>query len=456
MDYSTNTMGTHTKLMTSGSIHKNLISFAIPLSIGTLFQQLYNTADSLVVGNFVGNEALAAISSTAALIFLIVGLFQGIFVGAGVVISTLYGAQDHEGVRKAVHTSVAFALLCSILLTILGYVFAPLFLKWMGTPENVFDDANTYVRIYFLGISALVLYNAATGILQAVGDSKHPLHFLMIASVLNIALDLLLVGYFKLGIAGTAYATIFSQSVSAFLAFRLLFTTTDVVRVDIRKIRFHAKQISMILRIGVPSGIQNSVTSLANVVVQSSINLFGAVAMAGSGSFMRIQGFAFIPVTSFALALTTFTGQNLGARQLDRVKKGTQFGVVFSMILAEAIGLLLYYYAEPLIGLFSRDPAVIAIGVEKAKISTMFIMPLALSHAMAGLFRGAGKSIVPMSVMLACWCIFRVIYIKVALSILMDIRVVFWAYPITWSMSAVIFIIYYFTSDWMGSKKPVK
>ena len=195
---------------------------------------------------------------------------------------------------------------------------------------------------------------------------------------------------------------------------------------------------------------------MANVVVQSSVNLFGAVAMAGSGSFMRIQGFAFIPVTSFSLALTTFTGQNLGARQFDRVKKGTRFGVIFSMILAEAIGLLLYYYAEPLIRLFSQDPAVIAIGVQKAQISTMFIMPLALSHAMAGLFRGAGKSIVPMSVMLACWCIFRVIYLKVALSLLMDIRVVFWAYPITWSMSAIIFIIYYFTSDLMGGKKLAK
>ncbi len=445
-------MGTHAKLMTSGSIHKNLIYFAIPLSIGTLSQQLYNTADSLVVGNFVGKEALAAISSTAPLVFLTIGLFQGIFVGAGVRISILYGAQDHEGVRDAVHTSVAFALLCSLLLTVFGYIFAPLFLEWMGTPEDVFKDANTYVRIYFLGVSALVLYNAATGILQAVGDSRHPLNFLMIASVLNILLDLLFVGYFKMGIAGTAYATIFSQSVSAFLAFRLLISTNDVIRVELKKIRFHTRQLKVILRIGVPSGIQNSVTSLANVVVQSSINLFGAVAMAGSGSFMRIQGFAFIPVTSFALALTTFTGQNLGARQLERVRKGTRFGVVFSMILAEAVGLLLYYYAAPLVSLFSRDPAVIAIGVQKAQISTMFIMPLALSHVMAGLFRGAGKSMVPMTVMLACWCIFRVIYIKVALSLLMDIRVVFWAYPITWSMSAIIFIIYYFRSDWMGSR----
>lgn len=446
-------MGTHAKLMTRGSIHRNLIYFAIPVSIGTLSQQLYNTADSLVVGNFVGREALAAISSTASLVFLTIGVFQGLFVGAGVRISILYGAQDYEGLKKAVHTSVAFALLCSLFFTVFGYIFAPLFLRWMGTPGNVFVDANTYVRIYFLGVSALILYNAASGILQAVGDSRHPLYFLMTASVLNILLDLLLVGYFKLGIAGAAYATIFSQSVSAFLAFRLLFTTNDVVRVELKKIRFHTGHITKILRIGVPSGIQNSVTSLANVVVQASVNLFGAAAMAGSGSFMRIQGFAFIPVTSFALALTTFTGQNLGARQIDRVRKGTRFGVLFSMILAESVGLLLYYYAEPLLSLFSRDPAVIAVGVQKAQISTMFIMPLALSHVMAGIFRGAGKSLVPMSVMLACWCIFRVIYIKVALSVLMDIRVVFWAYPITWSMSAVIFIIYYFSIDWMGSRK---
>lgn len=445
-------MKTQAKLMTTGSIQKNIIRFALPIFLGNLLQQLYNTADSLVVGNFLGKEALAAITSCSPLIFLLIGLFQGIFVGAGVVISTFYGAGDMDSVKKSIHTSVAFGLVSGIILTLLGYFCSPIFLRWMGTPEAVFNDANTYTRIYFLGISSLVLYNMSTGILQSVGDSRHPLNFLVIAAVLNIILDILFVVVFDLGIAGTAYATIISQSVSVLLSFRLLLTTKEIFRVEIKHIRFHKHLISKILRMGIPSGIQNSVTSLANVFVQSSVNLFGATAMAGSGAFMRIQGFALIPVTSFALALTTFTGQNLGAREYIRVKRGARFGVLFAMFLAESIGLLLYYYAAPLVSLFSQDANVIAIGVEKARISSFFLFVLALSHAMAGLFRGAGKSIVPMAVMLTFWCIGRVVYIKIGLSMLMDIQVVFWAYPITWSLSAIVFVIYYFTADWMQTK----
>jgi putative MATE family efflux protein len=439
--------------MTSGSIQGNILSFAVPIFIGNLFQQLYNTTDSLVVGNFVGKEALAAITSCGPLIFLLVGLFQGIFVGAGVVISSFFGSGDLSSVRKAIHTSVAFGLFSSIILTILGYFGSPLLLHWLGTPKSVFSDANTYIRIYFLGIGALILYNTSAGILRAVGDSRHPLYFLIIASLLNIVLDLLFVAVFHLGIAGTAYATIISQSVSVIFSFRLLFTSKEIFKVEIREIRFHKNMLPKVLKIGIPSGIQNSVTSLANLVVQASINLFGATAMAGNGAFTRIQGFALIPVTSFALALTTFTGQNLGAGEYDRVKKGARFGIIFCMLLSESIGLLLYYNAATLLSFFSRDPEVIAVGIQKAQIASKFLFAVALSHTMAGIFRGAGKSIVPMAVMLSIWCIFRVLYIKIALSYLMDIRLVFWAYPITWMMSSVIFLIYYFTSGWMQDKR---
>lgn len=446
-------MGTHVKLMTKGSIQRNLLSFAIPIFLGNLFQQLYHTTDSLVVGNFVGKEALAAISSIASLTMLLVGLFQGIFVGAGVVISTSFGEGNKEEVGKAVHTSVAFGIASSIVLTILGYYLTPLILTWMQTPVEVYDDASRYVRIYFLGISTLVLYNTASGILQAVGDSKHPLYYLVVAAILNIVLDLVFVGVFHLGIAGTAYATVISQGVSAILCFRLLFTTNSLVRVRLRSITFHSYLLKRILRLGIPSGIQNSVTSFANVILQASINLFGADAMAGNGAFMRIQGFAFIPITAFALALTTFTGQNLGAREYVRVRKAARFGAIFAMLLAESIGLLLYFGAYPLISLFSRDPAVIAIGIEKAKISSFFMWALALSHVMTGIFRGAGRSIVPMSVMLAVWCVFRIIFIQVGLSLFLDVRVVFWAYPVTWTISSIIFILYYFLVDWMPQTK---
>lgn len=439
--------------MTTGSIQRNLLSFAIPIFLGNLFQQLYHTADSLVVGNFVGKESLAAISSIGSLTMLLIGLFQGIFVGAGVVISKAFGEGDKAAVQKAVHTTVALGLSGGVLLTLLGYFFAPVMLVWMQTPPSVFDDAELYIRIYFLGISTLILYNTASGILQAVGDSRHPLYFLIIASVINIVLDLVFVAVFQMGIAGTAYATIIAQAVSAILSFRLLITTNDIIKVRLRHVRFHKGYLGPILRLGIPSGIQNSVTSFANVILQSSINLFGPSAMAGNGAFMRIQGFAFIPITAFALALTTFTGQNLGAGEYERVRKGARFGVIFAMVLAETIGLLMYFGSEPLITLFSRDPEVLSFGVQKSHIASLFLWSLALSHAMTGIFRGAGRSIVPMSVMLAIWCIFRIIFIQVGLSIVMDIRVVYWAYPVTWTISAVIFVIYYFSVDWMRQTK---
>lgn len=446
-------MGTHTKLMTTGSIQRNLLSFAIPIFLGNLFQQLYHTADSLVVGNFIGKESLAAISSIGSLTMLLIGLFQGIFVGAGVVISKSFGEGDKAAVQKAVHTTVALGLSGSVLLTVLGYYFAPPILVWMQTPPSVFNDAELYIRIYFLGIGTLILYNTASGILQAVGDSRHPLYFLIVSSVINIVLDLVFVAVLGMGIAGAAYATIIAQAVSAILSFRLLFTTGDIIKVRLKHIRFHKGFLAPILRLGIPSGIQNSVTSFANVILQSSINLFGPAAMAGNGAFMRIQGFAFIPITAFALALTTFTGQNMGAGEYERVRKGARFGAVFAMVLAETIGLLMYFGSEPLIALFSRDPEVIAFGVQKSRIASLFLWALALSHAMAGIFRGAGKSIVPMSVMLAVWCIFRIIFIQVGLSIVMDIRVVYWAYPVTWTISSVIFFIYYFSVDWMRQTK---
>ncbi len=446
-------MGTHTKLMTTGSIQRNLLSFAIPIFLGNLFQQLYHTADSLVVGNFIGKESLAAISSIGSLTMLLIGLFQGIFVGAGVVISKSFGEGDKAAVQKAVHTTVALGLSGSVLLTVLGYYFAPPILVWMQTPPSVFNDAELYIRIYFLGIGTLILYNTASGILQAVGDSRHPLYFLIVSSVINIVLDLVFVAVLGMGIAGAAYATIIAQAVSAILSFRLLFTTGDIIKVRLKYIRSHKGFLAPILRLGIPSGIQNSVTSFANVILQSSINLFGPAAMAGNGAFMRIQGFAFIPITAFALALTTFTGQNMGAGEYERVRKGARFGAVFAMVLAETIGLLMYFGSEPLIALFSRDPEVIAFGVQKSHIASLFLWALALSHAMAGIFRGAGKSIVPMSVMLAVWCIFRIIFIQVGLSIVMDIRVVYWAYPVTWTISSVIFFIYYFSVDWMRQTK---
>ena len=442
-------MSSKATLMTEGSIYKQIIKFSFPILCGNIFQQLYNMVDSLVIGNFVGKESLAAVSSTSSLIFLLVGLFTGIFSGAGVVISKYFGAGDTKNIQASIHTSVAFGIISGVVMTIIGTLLAPQILKLMGTPEIVFDKAIIYVRIYFLGIITVVLYNTASGIFQAVGNSKSPLYYLITSSIVNVVLDLLFVVVFKMGIAGAAIATVIAQGVSVCLAFYNLSHTADVHRVNFKKIKIHKDMLKEILSMGIPSGVQNSVIALANVVVQSNINSFGATAVAGCGSYSKIEGFAFIPITSFALSMTTFIGQNLGSKKYERAKKGTYFGIATSTILAEIIGIIFFLAAPTLIALFNSDPQVIEYGTLQARTISPFFFLLAFSHCVAGILRGAGKSTVPMLVMLSCWCIIRVLYITIATHLIPEIYVIFWAYPLTWSLSSIIFLIYYLKSNWL-------
>lgn len=445
-------MKSNVKLMTKGPIASAILSFAIPIFISNFLQRLYQTIDSLVVGNFVGKEALAAITSIGPVTFLMVGFINGIFIGAGVVISKYFGANDIKNAKRAVHSDVALALLFCVIFTSFGYWFSPRILTWMNTPASVFDLANSYVRIYMLGSSFLILYNMSTGILQAFGNSKNPLYFLIISTIINILLDLLFVGKFGFGIKGAAYATIISECVSAILSVRLLLFTNEIYKVKIRKINFHGDIIKQILHIGIPSGIQNSVVSFSNVFLQASVNTFGAAAMAGNGSYARIQSFAFIPVAAFSMGIMTFVSQNIGAQEYDRVKKGIHFSFITAITTAEFLGIILYLSAHILLRGFSSDPEVIAFGMEKAQISTLFFFVVAYSHLMAGIFRGAGRSIVPMFVMLFFWCLVRVVYVTITLQYINKITVVFWAYPITWTLSSIVFTIYYFKVDWMRQK----
>lgn len=442
-------MSSKATLMTEGSIYKQIIKFSFPILCGNIFQQLYNMVDSLVIGNFVGKESLAAVSSTSSLIFLLVGLFTGIFSGAGVVISKYFGAGDTKNIQASIHTSVAFGIISGVVMTMMGTLLAPQILKLMGTPEIVFDKAIIYVRIYFLGIITVVLYNTASGIFQAVGNSKSPLYYLITSSIVNVVLDLLFVVVFEMGIAGAAIATVIAQGVSVCLAFYNLSHTADVHRVNFKKIKIHKDMLKEILSMGIPSGVQNSVIALANVVVQSNINSFGATAVAGCGAYSKIEGFAFIPITSFALSMTTFIGQNLGSKKYERAKKGTYFGIATSTILAEIIGLIFFLAAPTLIALFNSDPQVIEYGTLQARTIAPFFFLLAFSHCIAGILRGAGKSTVPMLVMLSCWCIIRVLYITIATHLIPEIYVIFWAYPLTWSLSSIIFLIYYLKSNWL-------
>ena len=435
--------------MTTGSIWKRMVRFAVPVFLGNLCQQLYNTVDSVIVGKFVGKQALAAVASSGNLIFMMTGFFMGLFIGAGIVIAQYFGARNYEKVRSAVHTDSAFALCCGVLLTRLGVFFTPTILTWMRTPADVLDTSILYFRLYFLGSLATILYNAGMGILQAVGDSRSPLYYLVISSVVNVALDLLFVGAMDMGVAGAAVASVISQVVSAVLCNNKLTRSDGPYRLEIKRIGFDLPLLKKITSQGVPSGVQNSIIAIANVVVQSNINTFGSDAMAGCGSYSKVEGFVFLPITAFAMALTTFIGQNLGAGQFDRAKQGARIGILCSMAMAELIGVALFFLAPYAMRLFNDDPAVVAIGVRQPHIEALFFCFLAFAHGVSAVLRGAGRAQVPMYTMLGCWCILRVSYITLALKVWPDIATIFWAYPITWSVSCVVFQIYYLKADWV-------
>ncbi|WP_294452005.1 MATE family efflux transporter [uncultured Gemmiger sp.] len=428
--------------LTEGSVAKGMLVFAIPIFFSNLFQQLYNAVDSLIVGNFLGGNALAAVGSSGSLIFLLTGFVNGVSLGAGVLIARHYGAKDSEALKRTVHTTVALGIAASVVLTVLGVLFTPQILRWMGTPEDVFVNSVVYFRVYFLGSTAVVLYNIGASILQSVGNSRSPMYYLIAASLLNVVLDLLFIGVFHFGVGAAALATIISQAASAFLAFRKLTLSREDYGVRWRQVRFHGATLRAVVAQGVPSGVQNSVISLANVIVQANINSFGAQAMAGCGAYSKIEGFAFLPVTCFSMALATFVSQNIGAAKLDRVRKGMRFGLITSPLLAEGIGLAIFGLAPLLIGAFNNEPDVIAFGVQQARTVALFYCLLAFSHCCAGILRGLGRPTIPMVIMLAIWCALRITYITVVLRLIPDIGVIFWAYPLTWSISSALFAWY--------------
>ncbi len=350
-------------LMTEGSIWRKMVYFAIPLILGNLFQQLYNTVDSIIVGNFIGSEALAAVGASSSIINLLIGFCIGASAGAGVVISQFFGAQDKEGVRKAVHTTEAIAMGAGVILTIAGIILTPWILRMMGTPADVFDQAAQYLQVYFGGIVFSVIYNMSAGILNAVGNSKRSLVYLMIAAVSNIFLDLLFVVVFRMGIVGAALATDISQLLSCIFILRFLMKTDRIYQVRLRDIRLYDHLFSRIVKIGLPTGIQNIVISFSNVIVQSSVNSFGAVAMAGFAAYIKIDGFNILPVLSIGMAATTFAGQNVGAGKYDRVKRGMYVSVGMGVAYTIVTGILLLLFAPQVIRVFSSEQDVVACGV---------------------------------------------------------------------------------------------
>ena len=377
--------------MTSGSVFRHLLNFAVPLLMGNIFQQLYNTVDTWVVGNYVSNEAFSAVGTVAPIINTLIGAFSGLASGAGVVISQYYGAGRHDRVKDAVHTAVMMTLVLSVAFTAIGIAMTPNMLRLMKTPAEVFPESRAYLNIYFSGMAGLMLYNMGAGILRAVGDSKRPFYYLVCAAVINTVLDLVFVIAFGMGVEGVAYATIIAQGISAFLTMLTLLRSESCVRVELKLIRLHKDMLLKIIKVGIPAALQMAVTAFSNIFVQSYINFFGADCMGGWTAYTKVDQLLFLPMQSIALAATTFVGQNLGKGRVDRAKQGVRTSLAMAMTVTVALSAVVITVAPSLVLFFNSKPEVISYGTLFLRRLTPFYVLCCFNQVYAGALRGAGK-----------------------------------------------------------------
>ena len=436
-------------LMTSGSIWKTILLFSLPLIFGNLLQQTYNTIDSMIVGNYVGSRALAAVGSSTPLINLLISFSQGIAVGSGILVAQSMGGENQKKMRLAVHTSIAIAIILGVIISILGYVFAPWILEKMQTPKEVMSESVSYFKIFSFGLFFNIIYNMEAGILDAVGNSKRSLLYLGIASLLDVILDFLFIKNLGLGVKGAALATNISQGVSALLALLFLIRVKEIYKVHLSKIKIHKEMAINIIKVGIPTAIQNTVISLSNVIMQSSVNVFGAFPMAGFGAFIKIDGFNILPVMSLSMAITTFAGQNYGAGKIERVKKGMWTTLIMTIIYTIISGSLLYKFAPNLIGLFTNESKVIEAGVLATKFFCPFYFLLAIMHSLAGTVRGTGKTVPPMIILLLSLCLFRILAVKFIIPYHNSIENVYRLYPISWVIGVILMVTYTLKANWI-------
>lgn len=433
----------------NGKIWKAILWFSIPMLVGNLFQQLYNTVDSYVVGNFVSSGALAAVGQSTPIINTLVGFFTGLATGAGVVIAQYFGGNHLNKMKKAIHTSIALTLILCVLFTILGIGLSKQILILIGSPDSVMAPASLYLRIYFGGISFVCIYNMGSGILRAVGDSKTPLYYLIVASIINIILDFVFVLYFHMGVAGAGWATFIAQGISALLVMIKLVFSKEIYKVEFKDISIDMPILKKIIEIGIPTALQQSIVSFSNVIVQSYINSFGANAVAGYTSYVKIDGFLQLPIQSFAMAITTFTGQNIGAHAIDRVKKGLRTTMAMTFGVTTIGVLIIYIFGEQLVGIFSSDPEVIKYGYLMARIFAAGYLTLPVIQIISGALRGVGLSNIPMYFMVGTFVFLRQIYLAIAVPLTHNIGIVFAGWPVTWVICMIGLLIYYFRAHWL-------
>ncbi|MBO4704238.1 MAG: MATE family efflux transporter [Spirochaetaceae bacterium] len=442
--YRLRTLKAPTAAITEGVIWQQLLLFFFPILFGTFFQQLYNTADAIIVGRFLGKEALSAVGGgTGTVINLLIGFFTGLSSGGTVIISQFYGAKNSRDVNRAVHTAIALSIAGGILITVLGVFYAPWMLRILGTPDEILTLAVSYTRIFFLGILPTIIYNMGAGILRAVGDSRRPFYFLIAGTILNIILDFLFIAVFKWGVEGAAFATIASQFITMVLVCRALMKSHDCYRLSIKQIRFDAQILKRIIQLGIPTGLQSVMYTLSNLIIQANVNSFGTNTIAAWAAWGKIDSLFWMTINSFGIAVTTFAGQNFGAKKLDRVRKGTKQCFVIAGIATVLLVSVFMLFGRFFYTLFTTDETVIEEGLK----ILYFMAPLFITYigieVFSGTLRGCGKTLVPTLFTCGGVCILRIVWLSVAVPLKREFFTVAAAYPISWVLTTILFFIYY-------------
>lgn len=438
--------------ITEGVIWKQLLSFFFPILLGTFFQQMYNTVDTIVVGRFVGTQALAAVGAAAPMISLLNGFFIGLSSGATVLISQFWGANDRSGVRKALHTGIGLALLLGLAITALGVGAGPNILRMTKTPENCLADAVLYTRVYFAGAVASMVYNMGSGILRAMGDSRRPTVFLMVTCVVNVLLDILFVVVIPMGVLGAALATVLAQVVSALLVLVVLARLPEDIGLCLRNIGLSGPLIRRILIIGVPAGLQFVTFDLANLLIQSGVNSFGSNMVAAFASYGKADALTWMISGAFGVSITTFVGQNYGAHKFDRIRRGTWICLGMSFVMIGSLSVLIVFFRRWILGIFSADPEVIRIGAQIMLWTVPFNAVLTPMEIFGGAMRGVGNSLLPTSITSVCICLFRVVWLATVVSRFHTVEMLLVVYPLSWVLTSVMFTVVYLRGNWLRKR----
>ncbi|MBE6936710.1 MAG: MATE family efflux transporter [Ruminococcaceae bacterium] len=438
--------------ITEGVIWKQLLFFFVPILLGSLFQQLYNMVDAMIVGRFVGTEALAAVDTTSSFTSLLINFFVGAASGTSVIVSQHYGAREDLQVSRAVHTGMAFSVAGGIVVMLLGILAAPACFRLISVPEEIMGDALTYIRIFFLGTVAQFAYNVGAGILRAVGDSRRPLYFLIVGCIANVFLDLLFVVVFRLGVAGAAIATVLSQVISLILVLYTLMRAEDTFQLVLKKVRFHRDMLFSILRVGIPMGLQSSMYSISNMIIRAAVNTFGTVVIAAWAVSGRMDAIVWMVMDTFGIAVTTFSAQNYGAGKIDRVHKSVRVCLLMGSITIVSISAMLYFISPYFGMLFTDDPEVLELGTYIVRFWAPFFITYIGSDILSGAIRGTGETMRPMMLTMFGTCILRVVWIFTVVQIHHTLEMVMLSYPITWVITSGMFIIYYLRGKWLKTR----